>query len=90
MKTFLFIKEHMIDFAFMLLALRVFFEGASIGEAISLLSVVILIVYNKYLNRQTIDNTEELKKKIEDISTKVQSLQIANGMKRTVANEQRR
>jgi len=89
MKKLEFIKEHMLELAFILFVLRLVGVGAGIGDALALLSVVILIGYNKYLSKTKIDQTEELNKKIEDLSSKIQSIQLANGIKRTSVNERR-
>lgn len=87
MKNIIALKEHLLELALIGLLSRAIILGAGIGDSIAIISIVLSIAYNKYLNKEIIQNSEEINKKIEELSNKVQSLSLGQGLR--TKNEQK-
>lgn len=84
MEKFTQIKEHLLEIAFFTLLIRMLIPGAGIAEALALISVVVSIAYGKYLNKDKVTQYEELKKQLEDMAAKVNSLAIEKSFRKPV------
>lgn len=82
------ILGYLPEMAFVGLTIRAMVMGTGIGDAVAILSLVLSIGYAKYLNKSKVDEKAEIDKKIEDLSTQIQSLRMERAVKRT-SNEQK-
>lgn len=83
----------------MALLIKTILFGAQIGEALAIISLVVSMTYNRFLNKSKVDQYEDLISKIntdrelflkelETLSSKVTGLSLDKSFKRTSLNEQ--
>lgn len=89
MKKIIALKEHLMELALVGLLFRSILVGAGIGDSIAIVSIVLSMAYTKFLNKEKIDATEEIQKKLEDLTNKVQSISLDRGL-RVTKNEQQK
>lgn len=58
------IKDYLLELSFLALLIKVIITGAGIGEAIAIVSLVSSMGYNKWLNKQKVEQYDELKELI--------------------------
>lgn len=84
------IKDYLLEIAFLFLLGRIIMVGASMGEAIAVVSLVLSMAYNKWLNKTADTRYESLYKDIEDMKSKINSLSLDKGLqKRTIVHEEK-
>lgn len=94
------LSAYLLEVAFVALLVRTLAVGCGIGEALALISIVSSIVYREYMTKGIIQDRvelearlekalEEVNKKLDDTSNKVNSLSMNQSMKRTTTNEQK-
>lgn len=93
------LKDNLLELSFLALLIKTILFGAGIGEALAIISLVISMTYNKFLNKSKMDQYQEiisrinsdkelLLKEIELLNNKVTGLTLDKSIKRTSLNEQ--
>ena len=76
----LWVKKGLPTLIFLAFSMRLVLFGAQIGDAIALISFVSIIGFFAYLNRNKLDNVEQMRKDIEDLRNSIQSLKLSQGL----------
>ena len=76
------------ELAFIAFIIKSVIYGTGIGDALAIISFVISMGYKHYLSKTKVDDVEDINRKIDAISAKIQSLSIDRSIKRS-ANEQK-
>jgi hypothetical protein len=87
MQKLLQLKNYLLEASFLALLVYTLINGVEIGAALVLISLVSSMGYDKFLNKSKIDQNEALRKEIDEIKSKVNSLSIDKSLRRTT-NEQ--
>lgn len=98
MKKLLDLKEYLPELAFVAILARILAVGCGIGEALAVISLVSSMAYTKWLTKAKLSDkeqidaqiktlTEDFTKQIENLNTRVNSVALQNGVRRT-SNDQ--
>jgi hypothetical protein len=77
------ITEYLLELSFIAVLLRCLAFGATMGDAVICISLVISITYkNYYIIKNKIDDKEEIYKQLEDLKSAITSVKLNAGLTR--------
>lgn len=99
MQKFNHLKDYLLELSFLALLIKILIFGAEISEALAVISLVFSISYNKWLNKNKIDQYDELiqninshkeqfQKEIDTLNSKLTGIALDKSIKRVSLNEQ--
>jgi hypothetical protein len=81
------IKEHIFELAMLAVLIRSFIAGASISDALVLITLVLSIVYTKsYLNRKKLDIEAEVLADIKAVKEQLNMIKLDKGIRKVGLN----
>lgn len=85
------LREYLPELIFLGFSLRMIVTGASIGDAIAIISLVAIYGFTHFIKSKKIDQEAELRKDIDDLRNAITSIKLSNGLvtKRVTGNEQK-
>jgi hypothetical protein len=77
------IKEHLFELAMLAILVRSFITGASISDALVLITLVISIVYTKfYMNRKKLDIASDIIDDVKGLKEQISMMKLDKGIRK--------
>lgn len=70
------VVSNLPEMAFVIFSIRLAVLGASIGDALALISVVAYLGYKHWIEKSKVEYTDEIKQKLEELEKSVTALKI--------------
>ncbi len=83
------LKQNLPELTFFAFSIRLIALGASIGDAIALVSLVGIFGFFRFLDRKKVEQYDYLEKEIENLKNGLQSVKVSQGLTRGKLNEQK-
>lgn len=77
------VKNNIPELIFLAFSARLIMIGANIGEAIALVSFVGIYGFFKFLDKAKVTRDAEIQKQIDDLKNAIQSVKMAQGLRKT-------
>jgi hypothetical protein len=81
--------QNLPEMAFLFFSIRLTILGASIGDALALISVVAYIGYKHFINEKKLNHTDEVKTKLEELEKTMAALKVDKVLQRGQPGEQK-
>lgn len=76
------LKKSIPELIFVIYSIRLISVGASIGDAIALISLVAIYGFMRFMDRQQVEQYNELKEEIENLKNNIQSVKLSVGLRK--------
>ncbi len=76
------LKQSIPELIFLIYSIRLIAVGATIGDAIALISLVGIYGFVKFMDRHRVEQYNELKEEIENLKNNIQSVKLSVGLRK--------